>query len=366
MQIGAAHHGLLQIDLGALRQNYQLLNSKTADMCETAAVVKANAYGLGVAPISKALYEAGARSFFVASLEEGLELRTVLPDVRIFILNGFCMAQGAAYKHYNLVPVLNTIAEIKSYNDMADSQLLPAIIHIDTAMNRLGLSADDVAYLKDKHEYMSGLDILFVMSHFTSSEVYDHPSNRVQRERFDEYSAVFGIAKKSLCNSGGIFLGRDYHYDLIRPGIALYGGHPSDSLPVNPMSQLVELSVPVLQIRHAEKGQSAGYNETYRFPEKSMLAVVSLGYADGVLRSLSNAGSLYYRGYELPIRGRVSMDLIICDLSNMPAQMYPREGDMLELLGRHQTIDDVARAAGTISYEVLTSLGQRYHRSYIG
>ncbi len=366
MKIGAGHHGILTIDLDALRRNYQFLNSKSAVGCEAGVVVKADAYGLGVGPVSLALFEAGARTFFVATLEEGVELRGILPSARIFILNGFLSREGAAYKHYDLVPVLNTLNEIGSYSKLAGGDSLPALVHIDTGMNRLGLTAEDIDLLRCNPDYLSGLDVLYVMSHFTSSEVLEHPSNAAQRRLFEDYSEVFGSCRKSLCNSGGVFLGMGYHYDLTRTGIALYGGHPSDGDDVNPMSQVVSLKAPILQVKTANMGQYCGYNETYRFHQKSLIANVSIGYADGVSRALSNDGSLFYRGYDLPIRGRVSMDLVICDLSNVPEGHCPKEGDMVEVIGTHQTIDDLAKSAGTISYEILTSLGHRYHRSYIG
>lgn len=351
----------LTIDLQALRKNYQALDNLSSPECETAAVVKANAYGLGVKKIAPALYDQGARSFFVATLDEGVELRSLLPDVRIFILNGFWKAAGQEYLKHNLIPVLNAPEEITAYQQLAshEKKFCPAILHVDIGMNRLGVSADDVGRINS-----DGIDVQYVMGHLSSSEEVDNLTNEKQRKRFEEITFRFPNVKKSLSNSGGVFLGNAFHHDLTRPGIALYGGCAHEEM-FKKIVPVVSLSAPILQIREGKSGEFVGYNETYCISKNKKLATLSIGYADGVFRSFGSGGSLFYKGYKLPICGRISMDLITCDLSAVPEGEMPNIGDEVEVIGKHQTIDDLARDAGTISYEILTNLGQRYKRSYI-
>lgn len=356
----------LTIDLNAIQNNYRLLDSKSAASCETAASVKASAYGLGANRVVPALYDAGARSFFIATLEEGIELRQILPDARLFILNGFSEKDGATYLAHNLIPVLNDLSEIKSYQSLArnQNQKLSCLIHFDTGMSRLGLDRKDTQNLIEDKSVMDGLDLLYVMTHFASAEEQDNPLNEKQKQRFDDIAKHFPNAKKSLSNSGGIFLGQEYHNDLARAGIALYGGAPVDGKP-NPMNAVVTLNAPILQIRNVKKGDGIGYNSTYKFEQDGHAAVLGLGYADGLLRSLSNSANLYWNGKPLPIRGRISMDLTICDITHLAENDRPTKSDMIEIIGKNQTIDQIAKSAGTISYEILTALGNRYNRNYV-
>ena len=358
---------VLSINLAALKENYKLLDRMSAAACETACCVKASAYGLGAKRAVPALYDAGARSFFIATIEEGVELRNLLPAARLFILNGFSHKDGKKYIEHHLIPVLNDLSEIKAYQALAQQteEKLPAIIHFDTGMSRLGLDREDTRALIAEKSFMSGLHILYVMTHFASAEEQDNPLNQKQKQTFDEIAAHFPDAQKCLSNSGGIFLGQGYHNDLTRAGIALYGGAPMDAKP-NPMNPVVTLEAPILQNRSVKKGDGIGYNSTYTFDKDGHVAVLGFGYADGFLRSLSNSGNLYWNGKPLPIRGRVSMDLTICDITHLPENERPQKGNMLEIIGENQPIDQIAKSAGTISYEILTALGNRYIRNYIG
>ncbi len=356
--------GELTIDLSAVQKNYLYLDGLSAVTCETAAAVKANAYGLGLNHVAPALYDVGARRFFVATLAEAVQLRGLLKGAAIYVLNGFVPSESQIYFQHNLVPVLNSVKELESYRKFIGDAALPAIMHFDTGMNRLGFSGDDVVYLSRGDGLLQGLNIHYVMSHFASADEMDNPFTRMQYECFLKLSDSFSNIPKSLSNSAGLFHGSDYHFDLVRPGVAIYGGKPTDNLQ-NPMRQVVSLNVPVLQVRSVKSGDICGYNETYSFDSDGQIAIVSCGYADGLLRSLSNSASLYYKGYELPVRGRVSMDLVICDLCHVPDAELPQSGDMVEVIGAHQSVDDLAQKAGTISYEVLTSLGSRYSRSYV-
>ncbi|MGN7437713.1 MAG: alanine racemase [Alcanivorax sp.] len=357
-----AMSGELVIDLAAIRDNYAIIKNKVGAGCLVAPSVKADAYGLGAKNVVSALYEAGARDFFVATLDEGAELRALKPDINIYILNGYQPDAHDFYKKNSLTPVLNSLTEIRSYAQKGGA----AILHFDTGMNRLGIPADEAAELFNDMSILSGIDVKCVMSHLISSEESQNPSNVAQLTKFKEITAHFPDVPHSLCNSGGVFLPSDFHHDIVRPGIALYGGKPTDGQDENPMNQPVSLNVPVLQIHAVKAEESAGYNATHRFHKNGIVAVMSIGYADGVFRKISNVGALYFQGQKMPICGRVSMDLIICDISDIPAKNQPKVGDMVEVIGTHQTIDDLARDSETISYEILTALGHRFKRTYKG
>ncbi|MCK5374598.1 MAG: alanine racemase [Alphaproteobacteria bacterium] len=360
--------GEITIDLSALARNYKTLDSLSVSTCETACSIKANAYGLGVKQCASALYKAGARSFFVATIEEGLALRKDLPeDTSIYTLNGLSPDNGDIdlYRNHNIIPVLGSLDEIAQ---LSESKTIPVALHFDTGMNRFGLRTDDARLMCEDTSILRNLEVCLVISHFVSSEEVDNLENMKQLAQFSKIAKrmkqLCPKARFSLSDSGGLFLGKDYHFDLVRLGVSLYGGHPSDSMKDNPMEPCISLNAPVLQIKQAYKGEGTGYNATYHFEEDTHLAIISVGYADGLMRTLSNSGSFYWKGYALPIRGRISMDLVVCDLVNVPENEYPVRGDKLEIIGPHQSIDDLAKATGTISYEILTSLGGRYKRVY--
>jgi alanine racemase len=349
--------GLLTISLKALKENYALLKSRTS--AEVSGVIKANGYGLGALPVFTALYEEGCRTFFVATPEEGEKLRKHNPGLpfTVYILGGVYKGAEDFYLHHNLTPVLNSPEELERWSRFGKQQnkKLSTAIHIDTGMNRLGFEETPNA------ENLSSIDLKLVLSHFSSSDEKVSPANERQAAAFAKIAARFPGTPKSLCNSSAIFRNKDWHYDLLRPGIALYGGNPVPEA-ANPMKPVVSLDVRVLQIRTAKKGESAGYNETYVFEKDTRCAIVACGYADGFLRSGSNRANLFWNGHPCPVRGRVSMDLLIADISGL--QNPPQEGDFMEILGASQSIDDLANACGTISYEILTSLGKRYVRKY--
>jgi alanine racemase len=241
---------------------------------------------------------------------------------------------------------------------------LPAIIQFDTGMNRLGLGPDETRRLIDHTDLLEGVDVIMIMSHFLAADEAGDPHTPAQAARFAEIARHFPRALKSLSNSAGIFRDQDYHYDVVRPGMALYGLNPVPH-ESNPMQPVVSLHVPVLQTRLVKKGDVVGYSATYTFTQDTPMATVAMGYADGFLRSLSNKASLFWKGYPCPVRGRVSMDLVTVSLENIPEGQCPHDGDMLEVIGPHQSADALAACAGTIGYEILTSLGQRYRRVYI-
>ncbi len=357
--------GELHIDLGALGRNLELVRARVGPSCVAAPVVKANAYGCGLAAVAGAFSKMGARDFFVATLMEALELRTIIDkDARIYMLGGFEADNGAYYEQERISPVLNTIEDICAYRELArgGDQRLPAAIHVDTGMKRLGLTGDDRRAFDDL-DLNDSIDVRVVMSHFASADEAHSDTNARQNAAFKTWFDVFGDVPKSLANSSGIFRSNTYHYDMVRPGMCLYGLNPTSEVD-NQMHNVVSLNVPILQVQTIKKGQSCGYNETYRFDRESVIATVALGYADGFLRSASNNGALYWKGMRCPIRGRVSMDTTILDVSHIPENQKPQAGEMMEVLGKHQSADDLASDMNTIGYEVLTSLGRRHQRTY--
>jgi len=352
----------LTIDLDALAANYLTL-AKRAAPAHCASVVKADGYGLGVEPVAQTLAAAGCATFFVAHLDEGIVLRGILDDPEIFILNGLMPDKEPVFRDHRLNPVLNDLGQIarwKSY--CAQHGALPAAVHIDTGMNRLGLPPQELATLVAEPERLDGIDFCCVMSHLACADEPDHPLNRQQQADFAAAVVRLPKARTSLAASSGIFLGPDWHFDMVRPGVSLYGAAPVPGA-ANPMAPVVTLTGQILQVREVDAPQTVGYGATHRFSAPTRVATVAAGYADGYLRSISGRGTAYMGDTAVPVLGRVSMDLITIDVTGVPGA---RPGDTIELIGPHHDIDALAAEAGTIGYEILTSLGRRYRRRYIG
>ena len=354
---------VLEVDLSAIVANWRLLCRKHPSG-PVAAVVKADAYGLGAQAVAAALADAGCRHFFVALPEEAFVLRAHAPGAMLSVLNGLFPGTAAEFAAQDIVPVLGSLAEVDDWTAMARrmARALPAILHIDTGMARLGLSREEVAVLAGNPDRLAGLELQYVMTHLVASEVPDDPMNAEQRRRFAALCAVLPKAPHSIANSSGVFLGEGYGSDLARPGAALYGINPTPGRD-NPMRQVVRLRARVLAVREIGVAEPVGYNATWRAGRSSRIATVAIGYADGWHRSLSNRGHAVFDGRRVPLVGRVSMDLATFDVTEHPGV---RHGEWLELLGPKQMPDDVARDAGTNGYEVLTSLGRRFHREYRG
>lgn len=364
MQENFSKSGVLSIDLNVLVSNYSLFKQKVGDDCIVAGVVKADAYGLGLQPVVSTLLQNGCTHFFVATLQEALNFRSFEKDASIAVLGGLFIGAEDEYLHYNIQPVLNSPDDLKRWNALADKNktTLPAILHIDTGMNRLGFSESDIETLTNTPDHYANLNIEWIMSHFACADDVDHPLTKDQAALFTKLAAHFPNAKKSLGNSPGLFRDVQYHTDMVRPGYALYGGNPTPEKP-NPMQPVVSLKARILQIRHCKKGESIGYGASHVFEQDTVTATIGVGYADGFLRSAHNQATFYYNNTPCPILGRVSMDLITLDLSQL--DQIPVQGDWVEILGANQTIDDLGGSRGTIGYEILTSLGTRYHRHYI-
>jgi alanine racemase len=361
---------VLTIDLGAIEANYRTLRARLGSG-DCAAVMKADAYGLGAAQVAPTLRRAGCRHFFVAHPEEGIALRRALPgDEQIFVLHGAPPGAEMDLLEYRLTPVLNSLQQVAAWRAAARQagRRLPAIVQADTGMSRMGMPPAEVDAWLDQSAPFDGLALQYAMSHLAVADEPAHPMNREQLTRFAAIRRRLGGAAGplpgSLANSSGIFLGAEYHFDLARPGVALYGGNPQPGL-ANPMQAVVTLQGRILQTRRIAEGDYVGYALSYQAPGARTIATVSVGYADGWLRHLSNKGSVLIDGVSAPIVGRVSMDSITVDVTGVaPPRVAP--GALVDLLSAEQTVDDVAALAGTIGYEILTSLGNRYHRRYIG
>lgn len=359
----AASPGLLTVDLDAVVRNFRLLR-KTAAPSECGAVVKADAYGLGLDAIAPALYAAGCEHYFVANLREGLQLRRHVGEADIYVLSGPEPGEEISLREASLIPVLNSLPQIERWLGVVVGTRGRAAVHIDTGMSRLGMSDTEVRALAADSSLLSRLDIVFVMTHLACADEPEHALNQQQLERFDVLRALLPAARTCIGNSAGIFIGPRYRGDLVRAGVALYGGNPFVDRP-NPMEPVASLYSPILQLRELVEPVTVGYGATHRVEPPARLATVGAGYADGYPRTLGNSGRAYVAGAYVPIVGRVSMDMVTIDVSELPAAAAA-PGTMVELLGEHILLDDLAKAAGTISYELLTRLGPRWQRRYDG
>ena len=353
----------LTVDLDALAANHATLIAAAAG-AEVAPVVKADAYGLGAGPVSRRLWAEGARRFFVARLEEGEALREQLgPDrpATIYVLDGAPAGSCPRLAALRLTPVLNAMGQIQEASDFARHHgPLDVALHIDTGMNRLGLRVEDTGALTAQD--LQGLEVGLVMSHLACSGDADHPLNRLQLDRFRTVGERFPGARRSLSNSAGVFLGPDYHFDLVRPGIALYGGGPSERHDPR-IKPVACLQAPVLQVRMVQPGESVGYGATFVADRPTRAAVLAAGYADGVLRSGAATGGVWLAGGWRRFLGRISMDLATVDLTDA-GEVAP--GDLAELFGERLAVDGAAAAAGTNSYELLTRVSRRVEHRYLG
>ena len=365
MQYVAGRAGaVLRIDLQAVRNNYRLLSSKLG-VAKCGAAVKADAYGLGVVEISRVLFEEGCRHFFVAHLEEAIVLRPHLSaDAAIYVMHGSPVGYEAEFLEYRCIPVLNSAAQITAWRELAASrqQRLPAVVQLDTGMSRMGLSSQEVAAWLSDADYTKGIDLQFLMSHLSCAEDQSHPMNRAQLQTFQALRSRLPACGASFANSSGIFLGPDFHFDLARPGAALYGVAPVAGQ-ANPMQAVAHLQGRIIQTRDIPAETGVGYGLTWRSQHPSRIATVAVGYADGWMRSLSNRGVAEIAGQVVPMVGNVSMDTITLDVSQIDlAHLQP--GAPVDLISATNTVDQVAAKANTIGYEILTSLGLRYQREY--
>lgn len=340
---------LLDIDLRAIAENWTALGALSGAGTETAAVVKADAYGLGAAEVAAALHRAGARTFFVALATEGAVVRRAVGDgPAVAVLSGHMAGDTDLIAGCNLIPMLNSAEQAERHLARLPGRAFG--VQLDSGMNRLGMEPAEWAGLRDR---LVGLKPWLVMSHLACADEPDHPANAAQLAAFRAMTDGLGL-RRSLAATGGILLGADYHFDLTRPGVGLYGGRPFEAA-----RPVVRLALPVIQVRDVAPGEIVGYGASWVATRPSRIATVAAGYADGLLRSLSGKATLFAEGTPVPLVGRVSMDLLTIDVTGLD-----RVPETLEILGAAQGVDALADIAGTIGYEILTSLGPRYARRY--
>jgi len=350
------HNGAtLDVDLAALAANYHLLKNRHAGKT-IACVVKADAYGLGVEAVSRHLWQEGCREFFVATLEEAIELRQYLAQATIGVFQGIFPGEEKEFQHFGLMPVLNTLEQVERWQNVAS--LGSAVLHIDTGMTRLGLTHTDLGKLASKHPK---LHFALVMSHLACANDPKNPKNHEQLDRLKMALKILPGSKVSFANSSGLFLPETFHFDIGRPGCALYGITPVSG--ENPMRHVATLSAPILQTRTLDRDETVGYGATYGAKKGARIAIVMLGYADGMLRCLTSRGSAYVGGTKVPFAGRVSMDMIALDVSSIPESKVKHDV-RVEFINDKQPVSEVASLAGTIGYEVFTRLGKRVLRRY--
>jgi alanine racemase len=361
--------GTLAVDLDAVEANWQALRHKLLTV-ECAAVVKANAYGLGLEAVTAKLAKAGCKTFFVADVAEARRARARAREATIYVLNGFSPDAGDAFAELNVQPVINSTTELAEWDAFvaAKSWRGGAALHVDTGMNRLGISPEEASALalrlQNEHH-----GVTLLMSHLACAETPDHPLNAGQVRLFREIRMLYHGVPASLANSSGIFLGETAHFDIARPGAALYGINPTPAHD-NPMRNAVELTGRILQVRKVPQGETVGYGAAWTAKRPSRIAVVAVGYADGLLRSASGndrkgGGTAVVAGKRCPIAGHISMDLICVDITDL-AEGAVHRGDVATFLGEALPVDEVAAAAGTIGYEILVRLGPRFHLVYRG
>jgi len=364
--------GVLTIDLAALADNWRALARRAAP-AQCAAVVKADAYGVGLEAAALALYEAGCRQFFVAQVSEGARARAALGptrQARIYVLNGLQAGADprADYLAHGLAPAIGSEEELARWAVVAASQRAPCAIHLDTGMNRLGFATLAALEAAVARFGLGALGVDLLMSHFVSAEEPDNPLNAVQIARFDEARAAFRGLAASLANSSGAFLNARPRYDLVRPGYALYGGNPAPGAP-NPMKPVVRLEVAIQRVCWIEAGDSVGYNQQWTAARRTRLATLLAGYADGLPRGAGAidgkpGADVVIAGRRCPLVGRMSMDLCVADVTDLPEDAA-RPGVNAQFLGETIGVDEFAARSGTIGYHLLTSLGTRYHRRYV-
>ena len=359
--------GILTVDLGAIVDNWRALGHHALP-CECAAVVKADGYGSGIEQVAGALAKAGCKTFFVADLAEAQRVRKIAPDPAIYVLNGLLPGTTSTFAEINARPVIGSLVELAEWDAFCSTTRWRggAALHVDTGMNRLGITLDEAAALAPRIR-AENHGITLLMSHLACSEMPEHPLNQRQISAFREVRVLYRGIPSSLANSSGIFLGAPAHCDMVRPGVSLYGVNPTPGRK-NPMRAVIGLQARIVQVRTVPRGETVGYDATWTAKQVTRLAVAAVGYADGYLRAASASdaapgGDAIVAGTRCPLAGRISMDLLAIDVTALP-DGAARRGELATLIGGEISVDDVATAAGTIGYEVLTSLGRRYHRVY--
>ncbi len=355
----------LEIDLAKIRANYHII-SKICKTSKIASVVKANSYGLGANVIVPTLQMENCQNFFVTSVDEGIVLRKVLGQKsNIFVFNGVFHNDVKEFKDSNLIPVLNSLEQVEIWREFAalKKEVFCCVIHVDTGMNRLGMIDTEIQRIIDKPNLLAGLKLQYIISHLSSPETINNSYNLQQLTKFKYYLKYFPKSKASLANSSSIFLGKEYHFDLVRPGAALYGINPLGNTFKNPMHNPIKLTAPIIQLQELPAESYIGYNMTFKTNSNRLIATLPLGYADGYSRAFSNCGIVVIDSYPVPVVGRVSMDTITIDVTELPPNIIFL-GQQAEIIGNYCTLDKIANIINTIGHEILTLLGNRYKIVY--
>lgn len=354
----------LELDLEAVRQNYKTIQSVLKKGCRLSAVVKANAYGMGAIPTSKALYQAGCRDFFVINVDEALDIKPFLQDANIYILNG--VQQGAApiLLREKFIPVLLSLEQIALWQAEARrlDQNLPAILHLDTGLSREGLSYEEVTQLHNNLALLDGLDIKYYMSHLANADESNNSENIGQLNRFQELCSKLPPAPKSFANSHGIMRGQNYHFDMARPGMAIFGYCDSFKEP-NQLMPAIRIAARIIRRRPLSLGQPVGYNALFKAQKPMLTATLNIGYADGFLRCLTNVGKINIQGYPAQIIGKISMDYTVLDVTDIPNDLT-EPGTWVEIVHDADAFEELCTLGGTCTYEIVARLGPRFQRVY--
>ncbi len=359
------HNAFLNINLNAIKDNYKTAKKKVKKNCIVAATVKANAYGLGIDKVASALTKAGCRNYFVATTNEAIELRKIDKKVRIFILNGLVAKDIQLISRSNLIPVINNLNQLKKIETFQKkiNKRLSIALHFDTGMSRLGFDKSETEYLlKNKSNLIKRSKLLLVMSHLACADNIKSVKNEIQLKKFNEIKNHFPNSIHSLSNSAGILLGKKYNFDMVRPGISLYGGHCKLN-EKNIYKNVVTLSAKIIQARKINKNDTIGYGATFKAKSKMIIGTIPIGYADGFNRLFSNKYHVLYKNKKINILGRISMDLTTIDLTKFRDNSNFKNEEV-KIIHQKNTINNISKTINTIPYELLTSLGSRFTRRY--
>ncbi len=357
------HTAFLHVNLRGIQDNFTFM-ARQAPAAIPSAVLKSNAYGIGIDPVGKALWEVGAQHFFVSTVQEGVQLRALLSEATIYVLNGLQKGTESFFITHNLIPVLLDLPQIHRAQALATSrdETLPVILQVDVGMGRFGLSLDEARSLQATPELYNHLDVTYILGHLSCSSLSTHPANQEELETFSLFRSLFPRVKGTLANSAAILLGTPYHHDMIRMGIALYGGNPLEDQD-NPLTQVLKIQARILQVRTLPEGTPLGYDRTHILKRNSRIATVNLGFGTGFFRNLSNCGLGYIDHYCLPILGRISMDWLSLDVTDVP-ETLSLPGTLVTFVDEFHTIDKLATLAHTTSYDFISQLGDRFHPLY--
>ena len=355
-------HSKVIVNLSNIKNNLNIIKKfSKKNICP---VIKANAYGLGDIPIAKFLIKNKCKDFWVANIIEALKIKNSVPNINIYVANGLNKNEEEIFFKNKFIPVLNTYEQFKKWTNFLNKKKIfkKLAIQVDTGMCRSGMQNNDVLKVRNDQSILQKFKEVIILTHLASADEKKSKYNNDQKNKFLIIKSMFQFqnCKFSLAASGGIFLGKDYHFDMVRPGISLYGGKLFFN---KKLKNVVSLISPVIQINSLKKGATAGYNQTYKAKKNIVTATIPLGYADGVKIKISNIGHVFYKNIKLPMIGRISMDLMIIDITKVKNKI--KIDDYLEVFGKNISLDDFARISDTSPYDIITSISDRCEKVYV-